>query len=884
MAKKWLIEWVLPLSLLIAVSGLYFFPYYEGYRFRAADQEQVNYMGYPMEKWHKETGKQPFWAPNLFSGMPAYLVYYPEKIGYFPLIRELIGKLMRHYPPAIFLVGLLGFFLLLRVEGVGWGWALGGAFGFALTSYYTNMIVATHWGKSNVIFQVPYLLAGMGLLHRGRWGWGVVLALSGWAGMVGGHHPQMLYYSLLVVAAYEVAWLVRTWQNRNWAQYGWSIGLIGLTAAIGGLSHINRLLPYGEYGRYSIRGPTELEREIQADPRLKGGLPRDYAQSYSCSRAELWTVVIPDFVGGTSYEDLLARLGAQSALRQIFLSHGARDVSFLHSVPTYWGGLPFAAGSFYVSVIAFFLIILGWTYRMEALDWAFLYGVWIALLLALGANSYSLWGSALLLALPLLAYLAARRRASLWEKALVATAVFLGGWAIVSYLDDDPASTYKLADFALEYLPFYNKFRAPSTWLVVLGFFIPWLGMVGVQRFLAEPDLGRLAVAAATVCLILLGVGVGGAWIGFSFESESDAVLRSQMPDWFAETFMEALRVDRMALARLSAFRSVLWTLATAAVLLLVAKKFLMPVGGGVFVALFMLVDGWRVNTLYFPRNKTYEPKKFLPYPPPLEPYEAFILRDTVGYFRILPLHVNTFTDNRPGVYLENAGGYHPAKLKRYQQFIEAHLQKLSPAALEMLAIRYITVGAKQAKPPLPAFYDSLTQTTDSIIIYRSREPLPIAWLAAEIRIFPRVDQTLDSLGRYPVRSTALIAARDWTTLKLKPENMPLDSAEGVVCLERNPYRLRYKVHARRPRLLVMSEIYYPPDWKATVNGQEASIIPVNFILRGVVVPPGDSEVELICHSRIHELGERLAKVGSLLAWLLIIATFLLSRRKRPAA
>ncbi|MCX7606657.1 MAG: hypothetical protein N2170_05250 [Bacteroidia bacterium] len=345
MQRKWLTEWGIPLLLMALFSIVYFFPWYQGYRFKASDQIQQGYMVYPQEKAEKERGKPPFWAPHLFSGMPAYLVYYKPEGQYFWTAIDILGPVFRHYPPLILFVGLLGFYVFLRVEGVSWSWALGGAIGFVLTSYYTNMIVATHWGKSNVLFSVPYVLAGLGLLHRKRWGAGVLLSLLGWAAVAGGNHPQMAYYALTVIAAYELKWLIDAWRAKAWRSYFVSLLGIGLTAGVGSLSQIGSLLPFYEYGKYSIRGGTELEREQEKEVSLKSGLDPAYAQSYSASRAELWTLIIPDFAGGTSQEDLVQRLGKSSSLREALQSHGIGDVGFLRAVPTYWGGSPFSAGS-----------------------------------------------------------------------------------------------------------------------------------------------------------------------------------------------------------------------------------------------------------------------------------------------------------------------------------------------------------------------------------------------------------------------------------------------------------------------------------------------------------------------------------------------------------
>lgn len=880
MRKKWLLEGLLPAGLIALFGILYFLPYYQGYRFRASDQIQLEYMVYPLKQLHESTGQLPFWAPHLFGGMPAYLIYYKPAGKCFPAPFDWLEGLFRHYPPMIFFIGGLGFFIFLRVEGARWAWALGGALAFLLTSYYTNMIVATHWGKSNVLFSVPYLLAGMGLLHRGQIGWGTLLALAGWAGIVGGHHPQMAYYAMVVVGSYALFWLWRAWQEKKWRAYAGQLFLFLLTAAFGTLSQVTNLLPYYEYGQYSIRGGSELERDTEKDPSLQSGLDKEYAQSYSASRAEIWTLVIPDFAGGTSQEDVFRRLGRNAALVEAFTLRGIQDFSFLRAVPTYWGGSPFSAGSFYVSAIAFFLMLLGWMYGLEPIDWILAYGGWIVILLALGAYGYSLWGSAALLLLPVVAYGVARLQKTTALRALTATAVFLGGWGLISSIDDSPESTYKLTDWALEYLPFYNKFRAPSTWLVVMGFILPYLGIRGVMRFLAKPEREKLLLAVGLSVAIILLIGVGGSWIGFSFEGTGDMQLRSQaqLPDWF----MEALREDRIAIARQSGVRSAFWILAAGGTLLLFLLRYISETVAGGILTLLFLIDGWLLNISYFPRKESYVRSQEVPMPPPQLPHERFIAADS-GYFRVLPLHTNAFTDARPSVFFENAGGYHPAKLKRYQQFIEAHLSRLTPEALKMLAIRYITGRVGMTPPP---GYDSVAQTADEVVIFRAQDSLPIAWLVEGVKTFPRNDQVLDSVGVYPVHRIALMKESDWQRLPIQPAPAPLSPEERVLCTRRSAYELEYQVRTTQPRLLVLSEVYYPHDWEATVNGAPTPIFPANYILRAVVVPAGESIVRLRSRSAVYERGEYLSTVGSVGAWTLAVGMlaweFFRRRRSSP--
>jgi hypothetical protein len=864
--KSLLSEWGLPLLLMIVVAITYFWKCYDGYRFNANDQKQQEYFFQPFRDALKETGENPLWAKNLFSGMPAYLVHYQPKGVFWKEPIYYMGNLLREYPPAILLIGLLGFFLLLRVEGLRGPLALGGAFAFIMMSYYTNMIVATHWGKSNVLFTAPYGLAGLSLLYQGRWAGGIVLSLLGWAGMVGGHHPQMLYYVLSLWVGYGLYRFWEAWRQKTWRVFTIATLLTLFSAGVGALSQASNLLPYYEYGQYSIRGGSELERDWEQDIARQTGLDKAYAQAYSASRAEVWTLIIPDFVGGTSQENLLERLGRSSALLQVFRENGIQDLRFLQAVPTYWGGSPFSAGSFYAGIIPFLLMILGLLYKADALDWILIYLGWLLLQLSLGLYGYSLWATGLLLLLPWVSYRLPRQVLKPVWRPWATTALFLAGWGLISYMDDNPENSYKLTDLALDYLPFYNKFRAPSTILVVMGFLWGWLGMRGLARFMEAPAYKKLWVALGLTVGILVVVGLGANQWEFAFTGYHDVQLQQQgARDWL----LQALREDRIALAQRSAFRGILWVLLTGAVLVLFMRRWLGTVAAPFLVALLIISDGWLLNNQYFPQATIYVRKTQIQIPPPMKPYEAYLRQTDTSFYRVLPTHTATYTDAEPGAYLENVGGYHPAKLKRYQQLIQAHLERMDPKVLWMLGVKYLT--AYPGSPVPSAAFDSIQAFPDGIHLYKLREPIRYAWLVESLAVYPRIDQTLDSLPRHDLTRVGVIYQGDLDKLPLKPVYSPLDSTETVKVIKRLPTKeILLRVRTKQPRLLLLSEVHYPPDWKATIDDQPTPVVYANFVLRSVAVPPGEHIVRIFLESSVDERGRQLSLVGSSLAWLLV--------------
>ncbi|MGQ9863317.1 MAG: hypothetical protein ACUVRD_02365 [Bacteroidia bacterium] len=846
----------LPIAFFALFSVFYFAPYLQGYRLSAGDQTQ----GFYARTFFHEHGFS-FWHPNLFSGMPTYFIYTSPADAQ-PMyldVRWLMVKIFRNYPMMIFFVGLLGMFIFLRTWQISSGWATVGALGFVLMSYYTVMIVATHFGKSNVIFTLPYLLAGQRLLHLRRWGWGTLLASIGLYGIFSGEHPQMAYYGGFVVAAWEVYYLWEAWQKKNLLPaLGASFTQVFLAmGAFFSMAHI--LLPRQEYTFYSIRGPNPLVREVAKDPSQKTGLERSYAQSYSLSRSELFSLIIPHYVGGTSDEDVYAILGKRSALYQALKQNGVEPRSILQRIPLYWGGLPFSSGGFYVGVGLFFLSILGFLYVRQVWAWLLGYVVLLVLLLGLGAYSFSWWASSVLLCTPAGLYILYRHRPGKLPMSWVVSGGLLVGALLLSAIDSDPQSSYKITDAALDFLPLYNKFRAPSTFLVVVGYIIPFLAVWGISQFVLSPDKNRFWEALG-ITVGVLGVGIGLGFSGvYDFQAESDAQIAQQVPGWF----MDALRDDRRAILWQEGLRSLLVVGLIGLGLWSYAQKWLPKLPICIFVALVSVGEILLVTRRYIGKENYEKDLKFSP--PPKERHEEIILtRGTLG--RVYPMHTATFVDSRPAAYLEDIGGYSPAKLRRYQIFIENHLSQLHLNPLRMLDTRYYLYA--RGRPTL-GFLP--VDTAGPVRIEEDPFAYGPAWLVEKVEVLPTPDAVLDTLDKVDSRKVAFLEA--WQNPQTPPA-APLDTSEGVVLLERKPELLRYKVKAQRARFLVMSEVHYPPDWHAYVNGQETPIYYTNFILRGLAVGPGESEVVVKLEPRTYQKGKIYHWVGTALLWLLTLGSW----------
>jgi len=883
---------LIAVAVLAAVALAFFAPLLGGKKvLPQGDVVQALGMQKNVADYRARTGEEPYWTESMFSGMPAITVSV-RYAGNIIAASYRVMDLGLPYPIGILFWGMLFTFLLARTSGVGPLLAAAGGLAYGFFSFHIAWIEAGHTNKIYALMMAPGVLWGLLWGYRaavdGRsWVRGltaaaallIVLALNLYY-----NHAQMSYYLALVVLAVIVAEGIRARAAGMLAAWVRQTGLVLAVALIALLVNAAPLYPLYHYSKLTIRGPSELATGT-AETR-GGGLDRDYAYGWSYGRDELLTLIVPNTMGGGS-SGSLAQLGKDSETLKQLRSYNVDAQAALRQLPGYWGDQAFTSGPVYLGAVVVFAFVLGLLLVDGALKWALLYTTLTALLLSLGKFSFSVPVSALLLAVPALVPLVTRR----WPLAPVAAigaGLFGAAWLLALVVDGDSASTYRLSDLLMDYLPLYNKFRVPSSMLVIVALTAPWLGLLGLQAATNGSIDARKRQAAIywatglTGGLCLLLALVGGELLSFSAEGDK----RYQLP----QPLLDAIIADRKALMSGDAVRSLLFIVAAGATTWLAATQRMGAVAFGAAMAAIVAADLLGVGRRFIDRDtyvrKTdYEAQYFQP-----NEAEELLAKDT-SLFRVYPLSRNPFNDGRTPYFLNTVGGYNAAKLRRYQQLIEAHLSKGTPNVVNMLNTRYLITREPINNPAYP----ELKTTREGEHVQVNMQNYGPAWWVEQAVIVPTADAALDTLDNIDSRRVAVIEAADAAALQtLEPGlidqlgSAPLapDTTEQVRLVNHSNRLRRYATQSTQRRLLVTSEVYYPEGWTATVDGKPTPIVRVNFILRAVVVPAGAHTVEFTYDDPTVHGAERVSLFASVLLGLLVVAAAVLEWRaaRKPSA
>ena len=776
------------------------------------------------------------------QGAAAEVLAYREKTGKFPLWTNsmfggmpayLVGtdypnswstKLGRVFinlfpdPVNYVLLYLVGFYILLVALNFSPGLAALGSVAFAFSSYNLINIEAGHISKALAMGYLPPIIAGVILAFRGRYWVGGALAGLFMALHLYGNHIQITYYLLVTLAIYGVIELVYAAREGRLKTFLTAAAVLAVAVGLAFGSHASRLMVTNEYARESIRGTSDLTRAGSGPSR--GGLDREYAFSWSYGKMETFTLLIPHFRGGGSG----VGLGPSSATFEAIERQAGRDQArqFAAQAPLYWGDQPFTGGPAYAGAVVCFLFVLGLFLVKDRIKWWLLASTFVLISFA--------WGK-----------------------------------------------YFFLNDLLFNYFPFFNKFRAVTMALTLVQVYLALGAVLAVRELvtgaytwtsLKKPLAWSLGLTAGVALLFAL---LAGALFDFSATSDT----QQGLPAWL----LEALRSDRESALRTDAIRSVFFILAAAGLLLAYVYKRLNATVLAATLSLLVLVDLFAVDKRYL-NNEDFAPKRQAGKVEPTAANQA-ILRDTTHY-RVLNLTVSPTDDATTSYFHRSVGGYHAAKLQRYQQLydtvIRAELQRLvtglqgqsfSPAVfnqlpgLNMLNTKYFILGAEaQAVLENPA-------------------ALGNAWFVREYRVVPDANAEIQAVKNLDPARTAVVDARYGKNLMdfdLRP-----DSAASIRLTAYSPDRLVYQSSAATPQLAVFSEVYYQGnnDWQAYVDGQPVPHFRANYLLRAMWVPAGSHRVEFVYTGNTYKKGETIALVSSvLLLGFVAGAAFLGTRRK----
>ncbi|MBR5297906.1 MAG: YfhO family protein [Parabacteroides sp.] len=802
------------LLLFIVLTVTYFSPVQlEGKVLRQGDTQQFEGMSKELVSLNeKESGDIVAWLGSMFSGMPSYQVTVANKPEVHLGIANKILAVFDYSSARIVLVALICFYILMCVMGVSKWLAILGAIAYAFASYNFIILEAGHITKAYVIAYMPLTVAGMFLLFQRKYLWGVALFTFAVATSIRENHLQITYYLVFLCAFIYIGYLYGKVKEKNWGELLKVSLLLLCSVCLAVLPNVDSMYSNWELSKTSTRGATELTISTPEGEKVSSGLDKDYAFAWSYGRGELLTLLVPNAYGGSS----AGILGLDSELYKELRNKGAQVGKELRA-PTYWGEKAFTSGPVYFGALVCFLFVLGmFVIRNQMKWWLFACSVFF-ILLALGRN-FDSFNSVL-----------------------------------------------------FHYLPMYNKFRTVEMALVIPGLIFPLIAVWGIKEiFTGKIDnvhlkKGLIFSLASTggICLIF--------WLMpslfFDFRSTYDA--QYQLPDWY----YNALLLDRASLVSADALRSLTIILLGASLLFwFYISKDRQKVATMVIIGLsvLMLVDLWTVDRRYL-NDSNYITKSQNKEIHKMTVADAEILKDKDASYRVLNLN-NPFNETSTSYYHKSIGGYHAAKLRRYQELIDFRLVK----EISLL------IGSLQKVESVDDLYKifaqspSLNMLNTRYIIYNPeqaplRNPFALgnAWFVDSVKFVDSADEEITALDTLNPLKEAVIDKRFEKELEgFVPQT---DSAATIVLAEYRPNRLTYKSNSEKEQLAVFSEVYYQPGWIASIDGKEVPHFRVDWTLRGLLVPAGEHDVVFEFKPKGYITASYVASYSSLVILLLLL-------------
>ncbi len=797
----------------ILVAYAYLFPLLEGKELKMDDLDHHLGMSKELVDYRNETGEEAVWTNSMFGGMPGYMisVIYPDNLADF-----FAGLLRQWFSIASFIIMyFIGFYVLLSSLKINRWLSVAGAIAFGLSSYFIIIIGAGHASKANALGFLPIVVAGVLMVFKGKQIPGAILFALGLSFELISGHPQITYYGLILLAIYGIVEFIYAIKEKELMSFAKSVIylLAGVIIAVG--MNFSRLYTAWEYSKETIRGPSELTSNNE---NKTSGLDKDYVVQWSYGIDETLTLLIPNFKGGSS----LTNPGENSESYKTMREKGVQNVrQNIQAVSMYHGDQPGTSGPVYVGAIVVFLFVLGLFVVKGVYKWWLLSATVISIVLSWGGNIMPLTG------------------------------------------------------FLLDYLPLYNKFRAPSMTLVIAQIAMPLLGFIALNNILTDKVEKKVWLNGLKWAVIITGglslvfailPGISG-----SFTNVSDP---ARFPGWLIDSVI----ADRKSLLRMDAFRSFLFIALTAGALYLWNLK---KIKTNLFIAVLgvlILVDLWAVDKRYL-NNDNFVSKREASNPFPEMPVDKAILQDKDLYYRVLPLQ-NPFQDARASYYHKNVGGYHAAKLRRYQEMIENHL---FPELQQMIK------GLQARTPPdsVLAPLSAINMMNTRYLIYDLNNPplqnphaMGNAWFVNDYKIVSNADEEISALKGIDLKNEVVIDKRFSQFVANK--KFQKDQDGSIVLTEYKPNYLKYTAKASSEQLTVFSEIYYNKGWNAYIDGKEAPHFRVNYILRAMILPAGEHTVEFKFHPKSYYTGNTISLASSLLLILAIAGYAFSGYRRKP--
>ena len=789
--------------------------------------------GQEVKEYYEQTGERSRWTNSLFGGMPMYQIAPSyDSTKSLQWVQKAYQLFLPDYVCLTFML-MLGFYILLRVFGIPvWLAGLGGIM-WAFSSYFFILISAGHIWKFITLAYVPPTIAGIVLAYRGKLLWGGILTALFVALQITSNHVQMSYYFFFVILFFVGAYFEKAWRTKTLPQFFKASAVLIVAALVGIAANVSNLYHTYAYSKETMRGKSELVQTGDAAKQTSSGLDRDYITQWSYGIDETLTLLVPNFKGGAS--------AALSQSETAMSKANPMYSSLYGSLTQYFGTQPMTSGPVYVGAFVLFLFVLGCFIVKGPLKWALIGATFFSIVLSWGKNFMP------------------------------------------------------LTDFFIDYVPLYNKFRAVSSILVIAEFTIPLLAIFALKRLLEEPEilkqekkpLGISLLLTAGVAL-LLAVAPGSIGSGYVPAQEAqmlqNAVNQQMIPANELSGILANLGEMRAELVSSDALRSFIIIGIGCSLLWLYASGKLrssLTIAG---ITILCLADMWGVNKRYL------NDAQFVPHSIRTETFtktntDELILQDTSLDYRVLNFATSTFDDNNTSYWHKSVGGYHPAKLRRYQEMIEHHISPEMQAAYKAIA----TAGGEMDSVDANKFR-ILNMLNTKYFIFpagQQRQTVPIlnphaygnAWFVNEVQYVNNANEEIDALDSIIPTETAVVDARFKDVLKGTTESYK-DSLSSIRLTSYAPNRLTYETNNAQDGIAVFSEIYYPDGWHVTIDGQPAELARADYILRTMYVPAGQHTIEMRFDPTSLHVTEGIAYGALALLVIGIIVAVLIAKRK----
>lgn len=752
--------------------------------------------GEEAKQYRQETGEEALWTNSMFSGMPAYLInisFSGELIKY---IHQFISLGMPSTAQVIFLA-YVSFYILLVSFGVHPLLAVAGAIAYSFNTFNLVSVEAGHIWKVRAIAYMPLVVAGVRMIfnHKNKW-LAVGLLSLGVSLELYSNHLQITYYLFLFLLVFGIIELIHTIREKSWKMFSSNVAALLLAAVLGVGANAARLWTTMEYSSYSTRGKSELT-SITTGVSQQSGLDRDYVFNWSYGVMESFTLLIPNFSGGASTMPLTTDSNLAASLASKGMG-SAQIMEQISRVPTYWGDQPGVAGPSYVGAIILFFVILAWFFVEKPIRNWLLIAAAFGLLLSWGKN--------------------------------------FEGFNYLMY----------------DYFPAYNKFRSVSMSMVILLLALPLLGILGLDRFIkdqTQDKVKKMFIAGSLVAGICLLMATFSGVL-FDFHGAIDSRL-TQLPDWY----VSAIRLDRKALLVSDAFRSVFFIALAATTLWVFLKGKINHLVFGVLIITFMVGDFFVVGKRFFDNEKYIRGTKEHRIQPSASDQEIMRLAGN-SHYRVLNLQ-DPFNEAYTSNFHSSIGGYHGAKMRRYNELITYGISQEMSAMVNGLQSGNSDLSEYYILNMLNAQYLKYGPGKENI--FPNSSAYGNAWFANQVRKATNADEEINILTQLQAPAEVVVNTTKFAHIK--------DTYEGSGMIELTNYKpnqMTYTSNSSSDGLGIFSEIYYPKGWTATIDGKSAEIIQTNYVLRGLEIPAGQHEIEFTFQPKSYEFGNLLALILSI--------------------